>query len=70
MPQFHIIATGYHNAGVRMDLFRTDADGNMQPITAPDAETARSTVIDWLRDNLGGTDFNLLHLDIIPVEGG
>ena len=68
MPRFAIIASAYHSQGVLMDIFRGNAQGELTTITADDTDAARQVATDWLRTNLGGTDFTLRHLDVIPAE--
>jgi len=68
MPEFAIIASAYHAQGVCMDVFRANANGELTTITARDAEAARAIAIAWLRENLGGSNFTLRHIDIIPAE--
>lgn len=71
MPFFNAIATGYQEAsGLRMDVWRADREGNLVAFEADDEEHAAQIARTFLRNNLGGAGLELLHLDIIPAEGG
>lgn len=70
MPYFIAIASGFQDVSkLRMDVWRADRDGHHLAFQAADEDAARAIAVNFLKDNLGGNDLELLHLDIIEVAG-